>query len=103
LELGVSLELDVWSLELICRSRPHRLQCFPTNINLSSTKCTQRLVIQATYTDGVTRDVTTDANLNLQTRKSLVSITPIYLRSLMAKLNSASHSKAANSQSRSLS
>ena len=29
------------------------LQCFPTNINLSSTKCTQRLVIQATYTDGV--------------------------------------------------
>src|SRR4051812_16573466 len=28
------------------------LQCYPTNINLSSANSTQRLVVQATYADG---------------------------------------------------
>src|SRR6266850_4713292 len=38
------------------------LQCFPTNVTLSSAKSTQRLVVQATYADGITRDVTSQAS-----------------------------------------
>src|SRR4051812_23254848 len=45
------------------------LQCSPTNINLSSAKSTQRLVVQATYADGVTREVTTEASYKLANSK----------------------------------
>jgi hypothetical protein len=45
------------------------LQCFPTNVTLSSAKSTQRLVIQATYADGITRDVTSQANFKLTNPK----------------------------------
>jgi hypothetical protein len=45
------------------------LRCFPTNINLSSAKSTQRLVVQATYADGITRDVTDQASFRLTNPK----------------------------------
>src|ERR1043165_6003377 len=39
------------------------LQCFPTNVNLTSAKSTQRLIVQATFADGITRDVTDQASV----------------------------------------
>jgi hypothetical protein len=45
------------------------LQCYPTNVNLTSAQSTQRLVIQATYADGITRDVTYQASLKLANPK----------------------------------
>lgn len=45
------------------------LQCYPTNINLSSAKSIQRIVVQATYADGLTRDVTTEASYKLANSK----------------------------------
>src|SRR5580765_6557120 len=47
------------------------LQCYPTNVALFSAKSTQRLVIQATYADGITRDVTSDASFKLTNPKIL--------------------------------
>src|SRR5689334_16796042 len=45
------------------------LQCYPTNITLSSAKSTQRLVVQAVYADGITRDVTDLAGFKLTNPK----------------------------------
>jgi hypothetical protein len=45
------------------------LQYYPTNVNLSSAKSTQRLVIQATYADGITREVTSQVSLKLTNPK----------------------------------
>jgi hypothetical protein len=45
------------------------LQCFPTNVNLTSSKSTQRLTVQATYADGITRDVTSQASFKLTNPK----------------------------------
>jgi hypothetical protein len=45
------------------------LQCYPTNITLSSAKSSQRVVVQATYADGTTRDVTDQASLKLTNSK----------------------------------
>lgn len=45
------------------------LQCYPTNINLSSAKSIQRVVVQATYADGVTREITGQASLKLTNTK----------------------------------
>ncbi len=58
-----SLLLGSWSLSAAPSLTD--LQCYPTNINFSSAGSTQRIVVQATYADGVTRDVTTDASYKL--------------------------------------
>ncbi len=41
------------------------LQCYPSQITLTSAKARQPLVVQATYADGVTRDVTPKAKFTL--------------------------------------
>src|ERR1700728_4194857 len=41
------------------------LECFPPEIRLTSAKSRQQLVVQATYADGVTLDVTTRAKFKL--------------------------------------
>jgi len=45
------------------------LRCYPTNINFSSARSNQRLVVQATCADGITRDVTGQASLKLANAK----------------------------------
>src|ERR1051326_4048580 len=45
------------------------LQCYPTNITLWSAKSVQRLVVQATYADGITRDVAADATYKVANSK----------------------------------
>src|SRR5436190_6310447 len=45
------------------------LQCFPTNVNLTSAKSTQHLVVLATYADGITRDITDQAGFKLSNPK----------------------------------
>src|SRR5207248_2613593 len=62
-----SLVFGTWSLSAAPALTD--LQCYPTNITLSSAKSVQRLVVQATYADGVTRDVTTDASYKLANPK----------------------------------
>ena len=44
---------------------PARLEVFPPDIQLSGVRDRQLLVIQATYPDGITRDVTTEAQIKL--------------------------------------
>ncbi len=45
-----------------CTQKPiSDLQCYPPAINLSGARARQRIVVQASYADGVTRDVTADA------------------------------------------
>jgi Protein of unknown function (DUF1549)/Protein of unknown function (DUF1553) len=61
------LGFGVWSLSAAPALTD--LQCYPTNVNLSSAKSTQRLVVQATYADGITRDVTDQASLKLTNSK----------------------------------
>ena len=46
------------------------LKAYPPEVNLSASKARQRIVIQATYADGITRDVTTDASCKLVDSKS---------------------------------
>ena len=62
-----SLVFGAWSLSAAPALTD--LQCYPTNITLSSAKSTQRLVVQATYADGITRDITAEASLNLANPK----------------------------------
>src|SRR5207253_1865617 len=45
------------------------LKAYPPEINLSSAKARQRIVVQATYSDGLTRDVTTEATSKLTNSK----------------------------------
>ncbi len=58
---------------LICagcsRTPPSSLECYPPSISLSTTKGSQRIVVQATYADGVTKDVTAQAHLVLANNK----------------------------------
>lgn len=61
------LGFGVWSLSAAPALTD--VQCYPTNVSLSSAKSTQRVVVQATYADGITRDVTTDASLKLANSK----------------------------------
>jgi len=61
------LGFGVWSLSAAPALTD--FQCYPTNVNLSSAKSTQRLVVQATYADGITRDVTDQASLKLTNSK----------------------------------
>src|SRR5262249_43025560 len=42
-----------------------KLEAFPPDINLTTARDRQSVVIQATYADGITRDVTKDAQLTL--------------------------------------
>ncbi len=44
-----------------CARTPTAITCFPPQVNLSTSKGSQRLVVQATYADGTTRDVTDQA------------------------------------------
>lgn len=44
---------------------PVELRVYPTNINLTTKSDRQSVVVQAVYADGLTRDVTGDASLNL--------------------------------------
>jgi hypothetical protein len=46
-------------------SKISELQCYPPEIKLASANARQEIVVQATYADGVTRDVTTRAKLVL--------------------------------------
>lgn len=62
-----SLGFGAWSLS--ASPALTDLQCYPTNINLCGAKSIQHLVVQATYADGVTRDVTTDASYKLANSK----------------------------------
>jgi hypothetical protein len=59
--------LGVWSLSAAPALTD--LHCYPTNVNLTSAKSTQRLVVQATYADGITRDVTAEASFRLTNPK----------------------------------
>src|SRR6266581_4342965 len=45
------------------------LKAYPPEINLSSAKARQRIVLQATYSDGLTRDITTEAASKLADSK----------------------------------
>src|SRR2546423_2237426 len=45
------------------------LKAYPPEINLSSAKARQRIVVQATYSDGLTRDITTEATSKLTNSK----------------------------------
>src|SRR5207244_8029917 len=45
------------------------LKAYPPEINLSAAKAHQRVVVQATYSDGQTRDVTTEASYKLADAK----------------------------------
>src|SRR6516164_6853563 len=67
LVLLCSLVLGVWSLSAAPALTD--LHCYPTNVNLTSAKSTQRLVVQATYADGITRDVTAEASFRLTNPK----------------------------------
>ncbi len=49
------------------------LQCFPDKITLTSAKSRQQLVVQATYADGVTCDVTARAKFTLNPQLASVS------------------------------
>src|ERR1043166_9190156 len=62
-----SLLIGAWSLSAAPALTD--LQCYPTNINLSSAKSIQRLTVQAIYADGITREVTTQASLKLANSK----------------------------------
>lgn len=42
-----------------------KLEVFPTEVNLTSARDRQLVVVQATYADGITRDVTKDAQITL--------------------------------------
>jgi hypothetical protein len=68
-----SLVLGSWSFlnESTFASAPSLvdLQCYPTNVTLSSARSSQRLVIQATYADGITGDVTSQATFKLTNPK----------------------------------
>jgi hypothetical protein len=44
---------------------PAEIHVYPTNVNLTTKSDRQSLVVQAIYADGLTRDVTADANLTL--------------------------------------
>jgi len=46
-------------------STPAQLEVFPPDINLETAPDRQSLVVQATYSDGITRDVTTEAEFSL--------------------------------------
>ena len=52
---------------------PTEIHVFPTNINLTTRNDRQSVVVQAVYADGLTRDVTADANFALA-NKSLAKI-----------------------------
>jgi hypothetical protein len=52
---------------------PSELRVYPTNINLSTARDRQSVVVQAVYADGLTRDVTADANFVLA-NKALAKI-----------------------------
>ena len=46
-------------------SRLAKLEVFPPDVNLTTARDRQSLVVQATYADGITRDVTAEATLTL--------------------------------------
>ncbi|HEY6168141.1 MAG TPA: DUF1549 domain-containing protein [Verrucomicrobiae bacterium] len=54
------------------------VQVYPPTVNLTSRQDRQSLVVQATYADGVTRDVTADAKITLG-NKSLAKLTKAVL------------------------
>jgi hypothetical protein len=41
------------------------LRCYPQQVNLDSSAARQRIVVEASYSDGVTKDVTSDARIKL--------------------------------------
>jgi hypothetical protein len=45
------------------------LKAYPPEVNLSSAKARQRIVVQATYADGITRDVTAEASSKIADTK----------------------------------
>ena len=68
-----SLRFGVWCFLTLCTllagcSRtpaPSEFRCYPPAISLSTARSSQRVIVQATYPDGVTRDVTPQARLSL--------------------------------------
>src|SRR6516164_8408324 len=62
--------LDLGALLTSCSVDEHRaplaeIQCYPPEIKLIGAKARQGIVVQATYSDGTTRDVTYDARCRL--------------------------------------
>jgi len=52
---------------------PNDLRVYPTNVNLTTSRDRQSMVVQAVYADGLTRDVTSEASFALA-NKALVKI-----------------------------
>src|SRR5437868_5249316 len=63
--LGLGILSALTSAEAASSSTLSDLKSYPPEINLSSAKARQRFVIQATYSDGLTRDVTTEATAKI--------------------------------------
>src|SRR5688572_11032764 len=51
--------------------QPVKLEIFPASVQLDSKVDSQSLIIQATYADGLTRDVTTEAKLTIGSPQAL--------------------------------
>src|SRR6266403_3714012 len=62
LAFGAFIALFLSSCSLDEKKVPiSEIKCYPPTINLVGTKARQSVVVQATYSDGITRDVTYDA------------------------------------------
>jgi len=71
--LAAVAELAGFLVSVLVLTKPHpalvALDCFPPSINLDAAESLQRFVVQATYADGITRDVTSHVRCQLSDPK----------------------------------
>jgi len=55
----------LWTSPVVAQATLVNLQVFPPQVNLFTSRATQTVVVQATFSDGITRDVTAQSKLSL--------------------------------------
>ena len=65
LQLVWCLVLGAWCFSSAAKPTLSSVQCYPSPISLTTANARQAIVVQATYADGITADVTTQARFQL--------------------------------------
>ena len=58
-----AITLSAWTLSVASAQTPVKVAVYPPDINLETSRDRQTFVVQATFPDGLTRDVTADSQI----------------------------------------